>query len=616
MFSVHASPDTHPDWFAGLFSKFQARYLSFVPMFIRLGQVTAFGLAALLAGLCDVEARRHDILLTVAFSGFLLVQPIHYLLHKKWLSFVHPVMEDILMERPKVENESKAILQLLHYPLLSARWNAVLTVLFILTPGWIVLLARETPMSIDHGLSLQVIIVLSFLYVAVWDLLLTERMVVPVLRFLSSRPGLGQLPNFPTMKIGLKMTTIMGLLAVVLILAFAVWTYSGVGTELARLPGRISSIHLQSILNHLLAGFFTLALVLALLIAGPLWYLAKSLNVRVGHLLSRVTNLHEAESFESHHNGLLPDELGQLNFRLRNAMSRIHDKINYLQKTGNDLFLTTKVISDIASVQNSSLVRQSTSVTQTSSTLEEMAVSSGQIAENANSVVSLAEDTEKHAERGLDMMADTVARIGQVREHSQLSVSEIITLSEQIQEIEQVLNLINSIATETNLIAFNAAIEASAAGESGRRFKVVASEVRDLSDRVTRSIDTVQNVIKRIQDATSDLVILAQGNSEMIEEGVNRSQNTYVSLKEILEWARRSAEAAKQIYVAIQQQRVANKQIAISFSEISNEIRELAMTAESYGQHVQNLKRFAGNIDAVTQFFKPSHPNIHEPKDR
>lgn len=614
--SSRSTPDIHPDLITRLFESFQLRYLSLVPASIRFMQVAAFGIAAILVRLCDIDTRHHQALWTMAFSGFLLIQPIHFVLHRKWFSFAHQVVEDLLMERTKVENESKAVMQLLAYPRKAALWNGILVGLFVLMPGLVYLLFKDPSGPVAYGWSLQIVLILSFLYMAVWDLLLTERAVVPVLHFLSSRPGASHLPNFPALKIGLKVTAIMGLLFLVVVMSFGVWGYSAVGGELLRLPGRMSQVQLEAILQGLRFDVGLLAVVMLTIVGCPLWVLAKSLNVRVGHLLTKVSDLHALESVEAFRRGMLPDELGQLNFRLRNSMARIRDKITYLQKTGNDLFQTTQIIADIATQQNSSLVRQSTSVTQTSSTLEETAQSSAQIADHANSVVSLAEDTEKHAERGLQMMADTASRIGQVRDQTQASMSEIIVLSEQIREIEQVLNLINSIAAETNLIAFNAAIEASAAGESGRRFKVVASEVRDLSDRVTRSIDTVQAVIKKIQDGTSGLVVLAQGNAEMIDEGVVQSQNTYVSLGEILDWARRSAEAAKQIYVAIQQQRVANKQIALSFSEISNEIRELAQTAESYAHHVQNLKRFAGNIDAVTQFFNPSRSGIHGQKNR
>ncbi|HNF87548.1 MAG TPA: methyl-accepting chemotaxis protein, partial [bacterium] len=204
--------------------------------------------------------------------------------------------------------------------------------------------------------------------------------------------------------------------------------------------------------------------------------------------------------------------------------------------------------------------------------------------------------------------------IKDVESKNQLSLSEVIQLSESIQEIEQILRFINSVADETNLIALNATIEASSAGEHGKRFKVVANEVRSLSDRVTSSVKNIQRMIDQVQEATTRLVTVAQETSEHTISSADMAQQTLTNLKEILEWAQRSSDAAKQIYISINQQRLANRQISFSFNDISADMRALAASSERYAETVDALKKFSNNMEAVVKYFvkqqhseKPDH---------
>ena len=298
-----------------------------------------------------------------------------------------------------------------------------------------------------------------------------------------------------------------------------------------------------------------------------------------------------------------PNHFGELALGLYSSVQSIKDKIVYLQRNGLEMYSTTHKISDLSSEQNKSLVRQSSAVTETSSTLEELVNSSTQISDLASRVVGYAEDTERHSEKGLQYMQKTALAIRNLDGQNRDSLKTIASLNEQMQEINRVLGLIHNIADETNLIALNAAIEASSAGEFGNRFKVVANEVRDLSDNVGRSIKEIQNMSQKIQSVMNDLIQSANHISSSMQASVDQSQKTYDFLKEILDWARKSSDAAKQIYIAINQQRLANKQISLSFTDISSDIQTLASTSQQYAGTIDVLKKFSANMEAVIQFF-------------
>ena len=94
-------------------------------------------------------------------------------------------------------------------------------------------------------------------------------------------------------------------------------------------------------------------------------------------------------------------------------------------------------------------------------------------------------------------------KMHEIQQENQESLREIIELGNKSKEISKVMEIINSVTDQTKLIAFNAALEAASAGESGRRFSVVAGEIRRLADSVTESTSEIENNISQIQDSIS-----------------------------------------------------------------------------------------------------------------
>ncbi len=598
-----------------LFHSLRGYYFTVVLIVVRPDVVygTVF-LAVYLAlpGLPRFEERAMDRLLLPAAVGLFAYLTVTTLFQLRVLRYTRQTLQALWMgEKREVKRVEQSLYELLAFPyrMLQIRLVSGLTVVVLPAVITMIILGEANP----AGWYVQTGLLVASMFAVWFDYFCTETAILPPVRYLQTQGVRGLHATFPrTLSLGGKLLALAGLYVLGVLagtLAILHIRHSEVVQDLLAIASPITRNAMmetvQRAQRETLQSVFVFLGLTTVGVLIPMVWLTRSLHDRLKQVFERVRHLQEGH-FGMNDHDLVPDELGRLMQYLNATVNKINERISYLKKTGTDLFSTTTLIADVATQQNSSLMRQSSSVAHTSSTVEEISQSSGQIADHASSVVSQAEDTEKHAERGLRMMEDTVSRIGLVRDRNQVGLSEILKLSENIQEIEQILKLINSIADETNLIAFNAAIEASSAGESGQRFKVVANEVRSLSNRVSQSIGTVQGVIKQIQDATAQLVAVAHENSETIEASVEASGRTFDFLKEILEWARKSSEAAKQIYVAIQQQRVANRQISLSFGEISNEIHELASTAERYTQQVQNLKRFAGNIDAVTQFFNPS----------
>ncbi|MDQ2806906.1 MAG: methyl-accepting chemotaxis protein [Chloroflexota bacterium] len=150
------------------------------------------------------------------------------------------------------------------------------------------------------------------------------------------------------------------------------------------------------------------------------------------------------------------------------------------------------------------LLQQHTAVTQVTSTVEELAQQAGYIAEAAGAVDSTAELALATAGRGQQAAAGSVQAMAALERNVHEMHSRMTTLEGRSRLIHRTLQTINSIAGETHLLALNATIEAAGAGEQGRRFSVVATQINALADQALRAAGEIQTTVREIEAATAD----------------------------------------------------------------------------------------------------------------
>ncbi|NLW04468.1 MAG: methyl-accepting chemotaxis protein, partial [Pseudomonadaceae bacterium] len=231
--------------------------------------------------------------------------------------------------------------------------------------------------------------------------------------------------------------------------------------------------------------------------------------------------------------------------------------------------------------------QMSSSVVEITSTMEELSASSTQIADYSHVVVGVANQTFDSSKKGADAMQNLQASMADINQDSSASLQEILQLGHQSKAISKVMDLINNLADQTKLIAFNAALEASSAGESGKRFSVVASEIRHLADRVTDSTFEIEERIQEIQDSISRLVITSEKGVTLIQKGMQLSSETTHELNVLVDAASKTSNAAKQISLSTQQQKIASNQVVAALHDITNStslnaqsVREISQISE------------------------------------
>ncbi len=282
---------------------------------------------------------------------------------------------------------------------------------------------------------------------------------------------------------------------------------------------------------------------------------------------------------------------------LSNMMSRISEAAMVNNSFASEL-------STAVEEQAATSTEQSAAVAEITSTMEEFSASSTQIADHANLVVDIASKTWENTKRGAGAVESVLMKMSDITNDSQKSIEEIVELGRKSREITKVMEIINAIADQTKLIAFNAALEASSAGEAGKRFGVVAVEIRRLADSVMESTGEIESKINEIQEAINRLVIASEKGAKGIQEGMEYSNQTAGVLGEIVDDAQATTDAAKQISLSTQQQKTASTQVVTALREI---VSGAGQTSESIGRIHSISSELAGvsdNLRALVEAFK------------
>jgi len=263
------------------------------------------------------------------------------------------------------------------------------------------------------------------------------------------------------------------------------------------------------------------------------------------------------------------DEMGDLSQVLDKMAFHMERMLGEISRMAAELGDSIVRISSALNDQAATVTQQSASVSEISATMEEFSATSAQIAQNSETVVEIADATLKSTQEGVQSLEILREKMNRISEENRQNVEEINALRSKTDEITKIMGFIDNIADQTRLIAFNASIEAAAAGEKGRRFGVVASEIRRLADSVTESTGEIEGKMNEIREAVHHMVVASESGTRGIREGLNLFTHTVDRLNEILSGAKSTTDAAKQISLSTHQQKSATEQIVIALREIS-----------------------------------------------
>jgi methyl-accepting chemotaxis protein len=263
-----------------------------------------------------------------------------------------------------------------------------------------------------------------------------------------------------------------------------------------------------------------------------------------------------------------------------------------IQKSTNEIFLSSR---DIFTTANN----QAASVQEIESTITENTQIAADSAEKTGSVATIASKTEEDVRSGFSVLEQNIIQMEDIKNKNDSVIAGIIALGNKIAKIQNIVKTINTITDQTKVIAFNAALEAASAGDKGKRFSVVASEVNRLADDIAALTKQIKDQIEEIQDSSSSLIISSEESADKVTEGRKLIKDLEELFREIRRGAEITANQAQTITVSTQKQQRSTEQINIAIADISQGLNNFIHSTEVATTSAEGLTRMIEDLEKL-----------------
>ena len=247
---------------------------------------------------------------------------------------------------------------------------------------------------------------------------------------------------------------------------------------------------------------------------------------------------------------------------------------------------------------------QAREASQVATSVEALTRSMRQVADSARASAQAAREALEASQKGDLAVRDSLQGMQRIRAEVQAISKKIKSLGDRSLEISEIVNTIEDIASQTNLVALNAAIEAAGAGEAGLRFAVVADEVRKLAERSAKATKDIAVLIKNVQADTQDAVVVMEQGTLEVESGYRMTLQAGESLKAIADVSQRSAEFAQNISEATQQQVQGAETVTHAMQSIQRVASQTEQGVLDARRTVTELARLAEELTSNLARFK------------
>ena len=259
-------------------------------------------------------------------------------------------------------------------------------------------------------------------------------------------------------------------------------------------------------------------------------------------------------------------------FITRSLSQQIGSAVRQIQSSSAELQIA-------ANQQATGAKEQSTAITEISTTISELLATTRQIAESARRVARNAEQTAVSANSGHGTVDLTHELITGIRRQVDQIVAHMLELGKKSQEIGAVVEIVSELAEQTNILAINATIEAAGAGDSGKRFAVVADEIRKLADRVAGSAKEIRTLIDDVRGAVNTTVMATETGSKAVDAGSRQFGDVASGFKQIAGLVSTTTDAAREIELSTTQQSIAVEQVNIAIASVAQASTEMEASA-------------------------------------
>ena len=288
------------------------------------------------------------------------------------------------------------------------------------------------------------------------------------------------------------------------------------------------------------------------------------------------------------------------------AIDQLRDLVSRITETSQEVAQYTATTQSITNQLAEASEHQAQEIAGASAAINEMAMSIDQVSANAEESAEVAERSVQIAANGADVVHRSIEGMDTIREQIQETSKRIKRLGESSQEIGNIVALINDIADQTNILALNAAIQASMAGEAGRGFAVVADEVQRLAERSATATKQIEGLVKTIQTDTNEAVISMEQTTSEVVRGASLTKDAGIALDEIQTVSTNLAKLIANISDAAKLQSASAGHIATTMNVVQEITSQTTSATFDTARSVSELANMAESLrESVTDFKLP-----------
>ncbi|MGM0432488.1 MAG: methyl-accepting chemotaxis protein [Spirochaetota bacterium] len=353
------------------------------------------------------------------------------------------------------------------------------------------------------------------------------------------------------------------------------------------------------------SAWITAAVVLIVTIAAITvgFFIVRQIVTPISELNKDVSRL--AEGYLDFHTTVeRRDEIGSLLKNTEYMVTQIRKMVTSIRDTANRINEAGSTITSSVEQQSAISVEQAGSITEISSTMDEFASSFNQVSENVESVSQKAESISQNSTESSGHIDAVAEKMRDIHADNEKNISNIMELKKHSNDISKVMDMIHDISDQTKIIAFNAALEASSAGEAGKRFGVVAAEIRKLTESVIASTSSIDSIVTEIQTLADQMVLASEKTTKNIEKGLSFSSDSVENFDAIVQNIKASTESTKQIVLSVQQQKSAASQIQSGLKELSTGAQQNSEAIQEINKSGSSFKQISRQLSRLLSQFK------------
>ncbi|MDN6318203.1 MAG: methyl-accepting chemotaxis protein [Marinobacter sp.] len=343
-----------------------------------------------------------------------------------------------------------------------------------------------------------------------------------------------------------------------------------------------------------------IAVLLGILMA---YLITKAITSPINHAVAIASDV-ASGNLRVHINDNRTDEIGRLMSALAIMVSGLRELVRSIESGATNIAASAEELSTVTSQTSDGINRQKQETDQVATAMNEMTATVADIARNAEQAFTIAADAANQAAKGEHEVMETVSQVHSLSQEVSHSMGIIQGLQSETANIGTVLDVIKSVAEQTNLLALNAAIEAARAGEQGRGFAVVADEVRSLAQRTQSSAQEIEALVTTLQSSAKNSVSAMESSASLASHTLERATATGASIERITRSVDEIKQFNNQIATASEQQTSVAEEINQNVTRIRDVTDQSASSSNQTASSSSELAKLGSELQTLVSRFR------------